>query len=125
MTDPPLPPRPPSGPPRGLYFSRLKETLPSPPRPAHTTNRASSTNCNGARDPQNTACSGSGPRGSPQRDPFGVLDDAHDALATRARVIDLARDLGEEGVVGALADVHAGVDLRAALADYDTSGRDD
>ena len=33
--EPPSPPRPLSGPPRGLYFSRLKETLPSPPLPAH------------------------------------------------------------------------------------------
>ena len=30
ITSPPSPPRPPSGPPRGLYFSRLNETLPSP-----------------------------------------------------------------------------------------------
>src|SRR5215218_6616014 len=60
ITDPPSPPRPPSGPPRGLYFSRLKETLPSPPLPARTTNRASSTNCNGARYPRDAYSSGRG-----------------------------------------------------------------
>src|SRR5882672_2588511 len=44
MTDPPSPPSPPSGPPLGTYFSRRKETHPSPPSPALTWIMASSTN---------------------------------------------------------------------------------
>ena len=36
MTEPPLPPSPPQGPPLGTYFSRRKATMPSPPRPALT-----------------------------------------------------------------------------------------
>src|SRR5256885_12175528 len=40
----PLPPAPPSGPPRGTFFSRRKLTMPSPPLPAWTSMRASSTN---------------------------------------------------------------------------------
>ena len=36
ITDPPLPPSPPLGPPRGTYFSRRKETMPSPPAPETT-----------------------------------------------------------------------------------------
>ena len=35
-TDPPLPPSPPLGPPRGTYFSLRKETIPSPPAPEIT-----------------------------------------------------------------------------------------
>src|SRR5690349_19507404 len=36
MTSPPCPPLPPSGPPRGLNFSRWTEATPSPPEPAET-----------------------------------------------------------------------------------------
>src|SRR5438132_3686671 len=36
MTSPPWPPSPPSGPPRGTYFSRRKLTQPRPPSPART-----------------------------------------------------------------------------------------
>src|ERR671912_43946 len=118
MTDPPSPPRPPSGPPRGLYFSRLKETLPSPPRPPRTTKLASSTNCKGVRDPRNGRWSG---RGLLQN---GLLDHADDALAAGAAEVDPAVYLGEEGVVGALAHVLPGVYLRAALA-HDDAARGD
>src|SRR5919202_3848134 len=100
MTEPPSPPRPPSGPPRGLYFSRLKETLPSPPLPARTTNWASSTNCNGARDPQSQR-SGL----SLQRIFDRYLDDVRNALAARLREAHPARDLGEKRIVGTFADV--------------------
>src|SRR4051794_36089672 len=44
ITEPPAPPSPPSGPPLGTYFSRRKETHPSPPSPAFTWIIASSTN---------------------------------------------------------------------------------
>src|SRR5215207_9156564 len=113
ITAPPSPPRPPSGPPRGLYFSRLKETLPSPPRPARTMKLASSTNCKGAKDPRNGRWSG---RGLLQN---GLLEYADDALAARAAEVDPAVYLGEEGVVGALAHVLPGVHLRTALAHDD------
>src|SRR5215210_5374426 len=113
ITDPPSPPRPPSGPPRGLYFSRLKETLPSPPRPARTTKLASSTNCKGAKDPRKGRWSG---RGLLEN---RLLDHAHHALAPGAVEVDPARDPGEEGVVGAFAHVLPRVHLRAALAHDD------
>ncbi len=44
MTEPPLPPSPPAGPPSGTYFSRRKATAPSPPLPAFTSIRAVSKN---------------------------------------------------------------------------------
>src|SRR5258705_2743116 len=43
-TDPPPPPLPPSGPPRGTYFSRRKLRQPLPPLPAATWMSTSSTN---------------------------------------------------------------------------------
>ena len=43
-TDPPLPPSPPSGPPRGTNFSRRKLMAPRPPWPAATWMSTSSTN---------------------------------------------------------------------------------
>src|SRR3712207_6102252 len=115
MTEPPSPPRPPSGPPRGLYFSRLKETLPSPPRPPRTTKRASSMNCNGARDPRYERSG----RGLFKQ---GLLQHAHHAPATAAAEAYLAADLREEGIIRALADVRAGVHLRPPLADDDAAG---
>src|ERR671917_1447867 len=118
MMEPPSPPRPPSGPPRGLYFSRLKETLPSPPRPPRTAKRASSTNCKGATYPRFWRSSG---RGLLEN---GLLDHAHQALAAGAPEIDAAVHLGEEGVVRALAHVLPGADLRAPLAHDDAAGGD-
>jgi len=44
----PLPPSPPSGPPRGTFFSRRKLTAPSPPLPEWISMHASSTNFHGA-----------------------------------------------------------------------------
>ena len=113
ITSPPSPPRPPSGPPRGLYFSRLKETLPSPPRPARTMKLASSTNCKGAKDPRNGRWSG---RGLLEN---GFLDHANYALAPRPVEVDPARDPGEKCIIRALADVLSRVHLRAALAHDD------
>src|SRR3954470_9681798 len=51
MTDAPLPPSPPSGPPLGTYFSRRNETHPFPPSPAFTWIVASSTNMPGDHTP--------------------------------------------------------------------------
>src|SRR5262245_60943309 len=42
---PPLPPSPPAGPPRGMNFSRRNAEQPSPPSPALTDTRTSSTKC--------------------------------------------------------------------------------
>src|SRR5262245_57424225 len=44
QTEPPLPPSPPLGPPRGTYFSRRKARHPLPPSPATTWMSTSSTN---------------------------------------------------------------------------------
>src|SRR5918998_4858037 len=118
MMEPPSPPRPPSGPPRGLYFSRLKETLPSPPRPPRTAKRASSTNCKGATYPRFWRSSG---RGLLEN---GLLYHAHGAFAPATAEVHPAVHLGEERVVGALADVLARTYLGAPLADDDASGGD-
>src|SRR5512135_1357742 len=48
ITSPPLPPSPPAGPPRGMYFSRRHATAPLPPSPAFTRILTSSTNFIGA-----------------------------------------------------------------------------
>src|SRR5215204_2000336 len=45
--EPPLPPSPPSGPPRGMNFSRRKLIAPRPPWPAVTSMSTSSTNMGG------------------------------------------------------------------------------
>ena len=42
MISPPFPPSPPSGPPKGMYFSLLKLDAPEPPLPALTSRKASS-----------------------------------------------------------------------------------
>ena len=47
ITDPPLPPLPPSGPPRALYGSECIDTEPSPPRPEVTYSVHSSTKAMG------------------------------------------------------------------------------
>src|SRR6218665_3447326 len=56
---------------------------------------------------------------------LGRHDDVDDLAAT-ARPEGLgARGEGEQGVVAATADVHTGVEVRAALADEDLAGLDD
>ncbi len=49
-TEPPTPPLPPSGPPRGTNFSRRKLSEPLPPCPAVTWMSTSSTNCMGGQE---------------------------------------------------------------------------
>src|SRR5918997_1596806 len=86
---------------------------PCPPRPARTTKRASSTNCNGARDPRNAPLSGRG---------LLLVEHAHHAPTPVAVEVHPAAHLGEEGVVRASADVRARVHLRPALAHDDAAG---
>lgn len=61
---PPLPPSPPSGPPRGANFSRRKLTLPFPPSPARTKILASSTSPGRAGKARRGLCARGFPRGA-------------------------------------------------------------
>src|SRR5205807_9450179 len=112
--DPPRPPSPPSGPPRGTKGSRRKETAPAPPCPARTRTRATSTNA-----PWSAAAppAGTGETRLAGGPGFGDRDAA--AVLAHALEDDLAVDQGEEAVVAGLTDAHAGLDMRAALADDD------
>src|SRR6478672_1015259 len=60
----------------------------------------------------------------PRREASGA-DDVDDLAAALAAELDRARREGEQGVVTATADVGAGVEVGAALADDDLAGLDD
>src|SRR5438270_471536 len=117
-TSPPLPPSPPSGPPRGTCASRRNDTEPAPPSPARTCSCASSTNPE-AIDPflrWITPCQGF------IQCKNELLEDVDEFAALAGAELDLAGGQGEQGVVAADADVLAGVDPGAALADDDGAG---
>src|SRR3954447_532724 len=126
---PPFPPLPPSGPARGLNFSRRTETHPLPPLPARRCNVTRSTNvamvlsskycCDAAETADGRAearPSGSADRGGGSGPDGHDVDDLAAALVAE---LDRTCGEGEEGVVAATADVHAGVEVGAALADQD------
>src|SRR5271157_755025 len=132
MTSPPRPPSPPLGPPRGTNFSRRKARQPLPPSPAFTRMRASSRKC---------IRKAAGLRGKPAawryrvaspRDggsvPRIALDRGVDgdelAHAPAVPELDHAGHLGEKRVVLAPADIEAGFDPGAALADDDGTAGD-
>jgi hypothetical protein len=52
-------------------------------------------------------------------DPTSRADDVDDAATAAGAELDVARREGEQGVVTATADVVAGVEVRAVLADDD------
>src|SRR6056297_566787 len=133
QTLPPWPPSPPSGPPRGMYFSRRKLRQPWPPLPACTRMVASSTNFMGisAKRQKNPAAAGfsqetgvprSGTRARLRLRRSGV-DDAHVLAALRSLLLeqDLAVGLGEQRVVPAEAHVGAGMEAGAPLAHEDVA----
>src|ERR1700710_681346 len=62
-------------------------------------------------------------RGRSDRDLVG--DDADDPATLAGTELDVAGDQGEQRVVAAAADVQAGVEVRAALADEDLAGVDE
>src|SRR5829696_5542794 len=113
--EPPFPPSPPSGPPRGMNFSRRKLMAPRPPCPAVTSMSTSSTNMGedaghvgGGHVTPRAVTSARG--GSPLR--FGLRDagwDDADEASARPVIfeLDAAADLREQGVVFAEADVQA------------------
>src|SRR5450756_567812 len=122
---PPWPPSPPSGPPLGTNFSRLKWATPSPPLPAWTSILASSMNfmvglAQQIKKPYRVdraflgACRGSG-----RHHAYRFL--AHWAFDPEQY---FARNLGVQGVVLAHADVLARMHLGAALAHDDAAGGD-
>src|SRR5882672_236777 len=119
MTSPPCPPFAPSGPPRGLNFSRLTEAQPCPPFPAVTCSLTWSTNVAMAASLRvgktKTREAGRDVRPGPPQESWLVLshrgDDRRDAAAAQGAELDLARREGEQGVVLAAAHVQAGVEV--------------
>src|SRR5574344_3077705 len=129
-TSPPRPPSPPSGPPSITRASRRNDAEPSPPLPERTwtttwsmkvltfmvplysTMRAGK-DIPRPRGPGPALLGGGGLGFGDDRENGAVLGELHRAVLE-----------GEEGEVAALADVGAGVDLGAALADQDRTGGD-
>src|SRR3954453_12378079 len=119
VTSPPRPPLPPSGPPSGLNFSRCTEAQPWPPLPPAT--------CSTARSTKVAAMQVS--RGRRVETASGGLrlarDDRDDAAAAQVTELDGAGGGREQRVVAASADVEAGVEVGAALANENLAGVDD
>src|SRR4029453_2856687 len=113
-TDPPEPPSPPLGPPRGTNFSRRKLMAPRPPWPAATWISTSSTNM--------FRTAGAYPM------LLRLFNRVHaDNASTRTVIFELhaSADLGKQRVVFAEADVQPGLEAAAALPDEDrTTGHD-
>src|SRR5258708_5404739 len=115
MTSPPRPPSPPLGPPRGTNFSRRKARQPLPPSPAFTRILTSSMNIGGT----------SGWRRPEIARSWLDARIYADELTRAASIAEHYYALGfcEERVVLADADVFAGLEARAALADQDGTAR--
>src|SRR5512132_2885312 len=102
MTEPPGPPLPPSGPPRGLNFSRCTDATPLPPRPAATCSVTRSTKVGTAMSVCSWLSKGSEidegrPRpGTPfswtGRALLAGRDDVDDAAPTSGAELHVARD---------------------------------
>src|SRR5690606_22698691 len=127
---PPRPPSPPSGPPFGMNFSRRNDATPLPPLPAVTSMVASSMNFIVMPRDRRARAQTKKPRaaGLPAAPRNASLQrvDADRVAVARAPDGELhaAVDQREQRVVLADADVHAGVELRAALAHDDRAGAD-
>src|SRR5262249_24537129 len=141
--EPPLPPSPPDGPPRGTYFSRRNATQPLPPSPPFTKILASSTNTGKSyqETPPDRGSSGAWERTrpSPQRPPgdvyataergnliggfgFGGGDADEAAAAATGFKIYVAGDQRKQCVVFSLAHVLARLGLGAALGNQNRAG---
>src|SRR3954447_19657938 len=124
---PPGPPSPPSGPPRGTNFSRRKLSAPRPPWPAATWIATSSTNIR--RRVRRPALQALGRSWKPGLQTRRSLCEGFDRDDTAARAVVRERhgpvDLGEERVVLAAADIEAGTEAKAALADENRSAGHD
>src|SRR5690348_325826 len=128
---PPWPPLPPSGPARGLNFSRRTETQPWPPWPARRWRVTRSTKVvirSLLSDPGADMA-----KGRAVARPFGKLarrgrsgrrDDVDDLAAALGAELDGTRREREQRVVATAADVDARVELGAALTDEDLAGLD-
>src|ERR1041384_7544286 len=122
-TDPPRPPSPPLGPPRGTNFSRRNARHPAPPCPASTWMSTSSTNIGSFGDPVIQR--------SPNHPITRLTDllsgnDGDDA-AHRAMILEFhaSGDLGKNRVVLAETGVEPGTEPAAALAHDDRAARDE
>src|SRR5205823_12514497 len=114
MMLPPRPPLPPSGPPRGTYFSRRKLTAPAPPSPALTKILARSINIAipGAKPGPDAPLGAGGEHGHLLASVAGPLEADH------------AVDERKQGVVAPHADVGSGEDRRPSLAKQNGAGVD-
>src|SRR5690606_14850416 len=136
-TDPPSPPRPPSGPPLGTYFRRRNDRPPSPPLPPCTVmSRTSRNGITGPPDERRGPRSRAAPRGlllARARGPARASVarslqrlDVHEAtLAALVGEPDRAVPQRVQREVAAEADVLARLEPGAALADEDAAGRDE
>src|SRR4051794_40355867 len=138
MTEPPGPPLPPSGPPRGLNFSRCTEATPLPPRPALTCSVTRSTkvgtamgwcSCRGASELLHEIAKGA-PEGRPSScrvDDSGVVtrDDVDDPAAAAGAELDGTGHQGEQRVVATATYAGTRVEVGAALPHDDLAGADD
>src|SRR3989440_11671015 len=112
---PPRPPFPPSGPPRGTYFSRRKLSAPAPPSPALAKILTRSVNISPV------------PRfNHPGRNSLDRFGEHRDFLALMAGALETHDpvDQREQGVITPHPDVGPGEDRGAALAKNDRPGID-
>src|SRR5699024_904062 len=143
ITSPPRPPLAPSGPPRGLNFSRCTETQPCPPFPALTCRVTSSTKSGMVLpvghgpltggsvkrvSPGDNAKGGPVFPGPPTktttlvRGRLGHRNDVHCLSAAEVAERDLTADQREQRVVTTTAHVGARVEPCAALTNQDLAG---
>src|SRR5690625_1439049 len=146
MTSPPEPPLAPSGPPRGLNFSRRTEAQPLPPSPPRACRTTRSTKlvipwfpplgcalrqplvCCGRRGGHPEKKTAGAQRRSPLRPRrrsvgSGVgQDDVHDPAAAPVAELHRSGLEREQGVVPAAAHVATRVEVGAPLADEDLAG---
>src|SRR4051812_34891319 len=128
---PPSPPLPPSGPPRGLYFSRCTEDTPWPPLPAATCTVTRSTKAAMSAAPYLLSAASARAnrpvRSSAERVVCSGLDGCDgDGLASPPRAEgDRAGVEREQRVVAPATDTQTRVEVGPALAHDDLAGLDD
>src|SRR5579862_980928 len=118
---PPRPPSPPLGPPLGTYFSRRKAMQPLPPSPALRRIFTSSMNTRYAEKFKRPR---PGSRRVSRAGGLSYFDADELAHAAAIAELDHAGDFGEQGIVFAPADILAGLQAGAALADDDRPAGD-
>src|SRR4051794_37857990 len=132
---PPRPPLPPSGPPRGLNFSRWTDAQPWPPLPARAWMTTRSMN-RGIGCPFHVEIYVLQAETQPMAQNVDVdvrtlgfaacdLDDVDELASAPGTELHGPGGGGEQGVVPTATDVDAGMEVGAALTDQDLAGLDD